>query len=145
MKKIFIMLAFCLALCCSAKAQSDTRITGILTTTCSNASTSCSGTAGSTVEASSTAYNTAFVTSGGTFGTATVTFELSDDGGTVWYLSSCTEANATDTTAAEHSKALSDNGVLAWFCPVKGSVRFRTRASGLMSGAVNIGITLTRN
>lgn len=124
---------------------------GTLTASCSNATSSCNTTAGSTVENTAGFNNTndvrdlsgfglATVTVSGTYAGVTINFEFSDDGGTTWFSEQCTR---TDVNIQEPSEALPSNQTRAWDCGLSGPIKFRIRASAYGSGAVNVGVTIT--
>lgn len=149
-KKLLLLLSL-LSLPLLAQ-QSDFRITGNLTASCSSATTSCLGTAGSTVENSSGAnqqgwsnelkgYSLASVTVSGTYTGLTINFEFSDDGGMTWFSNICTR---TDANIQEASEAVPNSTVRAWDCAVSGSSKFRVRASAWSSGSAFIGITFSQ-
>lgn len=135
----------------AAAQQPSLQWRGTLTASCSNATTTCTGTTGSTVE-NTTGFNTinfvqdlsgfglATVTVSGTYAGVTINFEFSDDGGTTWFSEQCTR---TDVNVQEASEALPSNQVRAWDCGLSGPTKFRVRASAYGSGTVNVGVTAT--
>jgi len=125
-----------------AKAQSDYNTTGSLTTTCANTNTSCAGTAGSSLSINTSNYGTVTVTMHGTYSTATVNFEFSDDGGTSFYPTACVET-ATPTNI-ESSKSGLSTGYIAWQCAVVGATSFRVRVSAITSGTILVGLTASK-
>jgi hypothetical protein len=140
MKKFIPLLLFVLA-CFSVPsfAQSSVQTAGTITTTCANAKTSCAGTAGSSVETSSTNYSNVTVTINGAYTGLTIFFEFSDDGGTTYYSEGCAEAAAPATI--DSTKVVSDNSNLGWYCNIPGTVRLRIRASAITGGTVNVKMT----
>src|ERR1700737_4101974 len=101
MKKLFLALTLLSAIHLCAQV-SDRTASASLTSTCSNATTTCD-TAGVTVfaqyndvtgpqavEMSTQNYGLAQITVHGTYSGSTINFEFSDDGGTSWYPTICT-------------------------------------------------------
>lgn len=130
-KKIVLVLV---ALCALGSAQTinqSFRNTGTLTTN--------SG-AGSTVAVASSSWGTASVTINGTYAGLTGAFEISDDGGTTWYPTTCTR---TDAAIQDTAPVVATNATIAWDCAIFGTTNFRVRASAFGSGTANVGITLT--
>lgn len=140
MKKLgILLLMLCLPAIAAAQFSSDVHTAGTLTASCSNANSTCNGTAGSSVEYGTTGFGAATVTVNGTYSGVTISFEFSDDGIT-WQQNTCTR---TDAAIQEINEALPSNQTRAWDCGVAGSVRGRIRASAYGSGTVNVGVTTT--
>lgn len=154
MKSYRIVLAvLALSLACFGQA-SDITGSAPLTSTCSNANTTCD-TAGvtnfnvgssfnvqgpQTIEVSTQSYGLAQVSASGTYSGSTLNFEFSDDGGTTWYINTCTR---TDTNLQETSEAVSANAYRAWDCAVGAATKFRVRQSAIGSGGPIVKVTLT--
>lgn len=154
MKKL-LLLAVMAALTVLARADiSDTSGSAVLTSTCSNANTSCD-TAGvtnfnsnsafsvlgpQTIEANTGGYGLAQITFSGTYSGATENFEFSDDGGTTWYTTTCTRV---DTNIQETSEAIASNAFRAIECSIGAATKFRVRQSAIGSGGPLVKITMT--
>jgi hypothetical protein len=125
----------------------------LLNSTCSSATSFCSGTAmpqgtgvsgltGSALDVNSQNYAVATVTVSGTFTGATINFEFSDQTASTNYFSVlCTR---TDSNIIEGSEAVPNSTTRAWQCPVIATTRFRVRVSGISTGALNAWITMTQ-
>jgi hypothetical protein len=157
--KTFVQVIRCaaivLVLAYMAHAQaSDITGSAALTSTCSNANSTCD-TAGvtnfnigspftvqgpQTLEVSAQSYGLAQVSASGTYSGSTLNFEFSDDGGTTWYINTCTR---TDTNLQETSEAIAANAFRAWDCGVGAATKFRVRQSAIGSGGPIVKITLT--
>lgn len=85
-------------------------------------------------------YATALVSINGTYGTATGTFQASDDGGVTFYTMSCVRS---DGTAVETGYTTLTNTNRQWFCPVSGNDSFRVQSSAVASGTVNVRISIS--
>lgn len=85
-------------------------------------------------------YETATITLNGTYGTATGTFQASDDGGTTYYTLRCAR---TDSVAVESSYISLTNINRAWFCPIHSFDTIRVQSSAVASGTVNIRISIS--
>lgn len=88
--------------------------------------------------ASADGYETGTITLTGTYGTATGTFQASDDGGTTFYNIQCTR---TDGGGIENGYTGLTNVSRAWFCPVHGFDAIRVQSSAVASGTVNVHIS----
>jgi hypothetical protein len=131
MKKLFFALMILSAtLSC---AQSTLKTTGNLTAACTNATTTCDGTAGSQLVLSVGEYSIASVTIHGTFTGVTLSFEFSDDGGVNWYPSTCTR---NDASIQENSEVVADSTNRSWDCGTGAAGRFRIRMAATSSGTV---------
>lgn len=160
MKKLISVLIFVALAAALGTAQiSDTRIPQgqgyiSLTSTCSNANTSCD-TLGTTVfdqrgdvigpqtlEFNTISYGLAviYVNGNSTAVGSTISFEFSDDGGISWYQNVCTR---TDTNIQESSEAVPASTYRAWDCGVGAATRMRVRQTAISSGSLNISATLT--
>ena len=104
------------------------RITGSITSSTSAISAAVSG------------YSVATVTVHGTYAGVTISFLFSDDGGTTWYVDTCTR---TDTNVQETGEALPSNQTRAWDCGIYAATNFEVLASAWTSGAASIGITMS--
>jgi hypothetical protein len=137
-----------IGLLCPLTLLSQTNVlrqTGALTTTCSTANSTCSGTPGSALDIlvggpQAIGYPTALVSISGTYSGSTVFFEISDDGGTTYFPVLCVR---TDSTKQENTEALANNSTIALDCPTPSAYRFRVRLSAITSGTVNVGITMS--
>lgn len=125
----------------------------LLNSTCSSATTFCSGTAnplgtgvsgltGPALDVNTQNYAVATVTVAGTFTGLTINFEFSDQTASTNYFSVL--CSRTDQNIVEGSEAVPNSTTRAWQCPVIATTRFRVRVSALGSGAVNTWITLTQ-
>lgn len=85
-------------------------------------------------------YETATITINGTYGTATATFQASDDGGTAFYTIRCAR---TDSAVAETGYTSLTNTSRAWYCPVHSFDVIRIQSSAVASGTVNIRISIS--
>lgn len=85
-------------------------------------------------------YATALVSINGNYGTATGTFQASDDGGVTFYTMSCVRS---DGTAVETGYTTLTNTNRQWFCPVSGNDSFRVQSSAVASGTVNVRISIS--
>lgn len=85
-------------------------------------------------------YATALVSINGTYGTATGTFQASDDGGATFYTMSCVRS---DGSAVETGYTTLTNTNRQWFCPVSGNDSFRIQSSAVASGTVNARISIS--
>lgn len=88
--------------------------------------------------ASADGYETATITVTGTYGTATGTFQASDDGGTTFFNIRCSR---TDSAIAEAGYTSLTNTTRAWFCPVHGFDSIRVQSSAVASGTINVHIS----
>lgn len=84
-------------------------------------------------------YDNVLVTISGTYGTATATFQGSDDGGTTWY--NTTVATRTDSPVIEGGYTSLTNITRAWNINIQGFDSFRVNPSAVASGTVNIRIS----
>jgi hypothetical protein len=157
MKKLKVSLFLSLLFASfAAHGQSSDISSGIvsLTLLCSNANSTCDS-AGvttfisnspfnvqgpSTLEMTTQGYGLAQVTFSGTYAGAVENFEISDDGGTTWYATTCARI---DTNIQETSEAISANAFRGVECGVGAATKFRVRQSALTSGAPNVKATLT--
>lgn len=133
---------------------SDVAGSAVLTSTCSNANTTCdaAGTTNfnsnsaftvlgpQTIEVNTQNYGLAQITFSGTYSGSTVNFEFSDDGGTTWYATTCTRS---DTNLQETSEAIATNAYRAIECSVGAGTKFRVRQSAITSGGPRVVISLT--
>lgn len=85
-------------------------------------------------------YATALVSINGTYGTASGTFQASDDGGVTFYNISCVRS---DGTAVETGYTNLTNTNRQWFCPISGNDSFRIQSSAVASGTVNARISIS--
>lgn len=85
-------------------------------------------------------YETATITINGTYGTATGTFQASDDGGTTYYTLRCAR---TDSVAVEAGYTSLTNTNRAWFCPIHSFDTIRVQSSAVASGTVNVRISIS--
>lgn len=150
MKKLILLLA--LTSTAMFAQLSDRKYSAVLTSTCSNATSSCdvSGTTAfgqngevlgpQTLEANITGYGVATITARGTFTGSTISFEFSDDGGTSWYATVCARS---DSAVLEGSSTLADNTQRAWDCGISAATRFRVRQTAITTGGPMIGMTLS--
>lgn len=84
-------------------------------------------------------YASAIITIHGTYGTATATFLVSDDGGTTFYPLAC---NRTDgTSLPENGYSSLTNSSQAWICATQGFDEIRVLSSAVASGTVNVRIS----
>jgi hypothetical protein len=98
-------------------------------------------TSSTSIPVATTGYGVATVTVNGTYAGVTVNFEFSDDGGTIYYPTTCTR---TDSATQEGTAiVLASNKSQAWDCGVFAATNFRVRSSAFTSGTANIGITLS--
>lgn len=131
-KLIFIALLLSAA---QGFAQSTKQTTGSLSAACTNATTTCDGTANSQLKLPVGEYSLASITIHGTFTSATLFFEFSDDGGTNWYPTACTR---NDASIQENSEAVLDSTNRSWDCGTAASGIFRVRLSAIGSGTILI-------
>lgn len=125
-----------------------------LTSTCTNSNTTCD-TAGvtnfipnspfnvqgpQTLEMTTQGYGLVQVTFSGTYNGATENFEISDDGGTTWYTTTCTRI---DTNTQETSETIATNAFRGIECAVGAATKFRVRQSAITSGGPIVKATLT--
>lgn len=94
----------------------------------------------STITATVTGYGIATVSIHGTYAGISGTFQISDDGGTTYYTTTCTR---TDTNVQETGFSLLTNASRAWDCSVYGSTNLRVAASAFTSGTGSVSITLS--
>lgn len=150
----FLCLLFAASLC-HAQWLSDISSGPVsLTSTCSNANSTCD-TAGTTnfipnspfnvqgpqtLEMTTQGYGLVQVTFSGTYTGATENFEISDDGGTTWYSTTCTRI---DTNVQEVSEAIATNAFRGIECAVGAATKFRVRQSAISTGGPIVKATLT--
>lgn len=153
MKKLFLALTLLSAAqMCFSQAVSDRHVQAQLTSTCSNATTTCD-TAGvtvfgvygdvlgpQTVEMNTQGYGLAQITAHGTYTGTMLNFEFSDDGGINWYPQVCTRS---DINVQESSEVVASNATVPWECGVGAATKFRVRQSALSTGGPVVGMTLT--
>lgn len=157
MKRVILFL-ICAAIASYAQ-NSDTRIplgNGYipLTSTCANANSTCD-TAGvtnfgqngavmgpQTLEFNTQGYGLAVIYVSGTSTAvgSTISFEFSDDGGTSWYLNTCTR---TDASIQETGEAVPSATYRAFDCGVGAATRMRVRQTAISSGTLFVSATLT--
>lgn len=123
-----------------AYGQSAQRFTAQLTAACSNATTSCNGTAGSQLIQGIGEYTLGTVTVTGTFTGAAISFEFSDDAGVTWYQNTCTRS---DIYLQEGSESLTNSTNRSWDCGLAAISFFRIRLTGISSGTVNAALTVS--
>lgn len=131
MKKLFLALTLLSAT--AMFAQSTRPFTANLTTACTNATTTCDGTANSQLKFGVGEYSMASITVHGTFTGATLFFEFSDDGGVNWYPTQCTR---NDAAIQEGSEAIADSTNRSWDCGIMASGTYRVRLNAISSGTV---------
>lgn len=140
MKRTVWIAALLLVLTASAQQpvnQGQTaRSSGNLTATAA-ASSSCGAT--SCVTVSTSGYAVATVSVHGTYGSSTINFEFSDDGGTTYYPELCSETAAS----AQESNKSGTNASTAWDCGVYAATNFEVRQSAISSGTAVVNITLS--
>jgi hypothetical protein len=137
-KKLFLLVP--LLFCGLAFGQSASRTTAQLSAVCSNATSTCNGTANSQLIVGIGEYASGTVTVTGTFTGATIFFEFSDDGGNTWFQNTCTR---TDVFIQEGTEALTDSTNRAWDCGVVATSFFRIRLSAISTGTINAALTLS--
>jgi len=125
-----------------------------LTSTCTNTNISCD-TAGvtnfvinssfnvqgpQTLEVTTQGYGLIQMTFQGTYSGATENFEVSNDGGTTWFTTTCTRI---DTNIQETSETITANAYRGIECSVGAGTKFRVRQSAIGSGGPTVAATLT--
>lgn len=85
-------------------------------------------------------YGTLMITIAGTYGTASATFELSDDSGTTWFPLS---AARSDGSGNDLGYASLTNTSRAWIIPVAAMDLVRVRSTAVTSGTVNVRMSST--
>jgi hypothetical protein len=119
--------------------QSSNKLTPVsLSAACTNATTTCDGTANSQLKFGVGDYSMASVTGTGTFTGATVNFEFSDDGGTTWYTTTCTR---NDASVQENSEAIPNSTSRSWDCGTSAAGMFRIRLGAISTGSLTVGAT----
>ena len=155
MKKLISLLFLLCSFPAHAQWLSDISSGSVyLTSTCSNANSTCDS-AGvtnfipnspfnvqgpQTMEMTTQGYGLAQVTFSGTYSGAVENFEISDDGGSTWYTTTCARI---DTNTQETSETLATNAFRGIECAVGAATKFRVRQSALTSGTVVAKATLT--
>jgi hypothetical protein len=140
MMKTRLLLAV-LALSTIALGQSTQKLPIVsLSAACTNATTTCDGTANSQFKTGTGDYSIMSITAKGTFTGATINFEFSDDGGTTWFPTSCTR---NDAAVQENSETLADSTNRSWDCGTAAAGMFRVRLNAISTGAITLGATLS--
>lgn len=93
-----------------------------------------------TTGASIDGYDTATVTIQGTYGIASGVFEVSDDGGTTWFI---VQGSRSDSPIAETGYNSITNIARMWTISVQGCGIFRVRSTAVSSGTANIRISVS--
>lgn len=140
MKKLLILASLALAASIASAQPSSQTFSAQLTAACTNATTTCDGTANSQLKFGIGEYAVASVTAKGTFTGSTLFFEFSDDGGTSFFPTACTR---NDAAIQELSEAIPDSTNRSWDCGVTGARIYRIRQSAIGTGGPMITVTIS--
>lgn len=95
---------------------------------------------GNVTNSNADGYPTGLISIHGTYGTATATFLISDDGGTTTYPVACTRS---DGSATETGYTALTNVSRQWTCPVGGNDTLEVLSSAVASGTVNVRVGIS--